>query len=133
MASIWTDDETVFFALADDDELSAARLPAPGGRVFSGYRDASGIEHESYSAACAYYGIETPEQLAAEAEAEAAEYAAELREIFESDCESMVAAGYAAALGAPWLNPLAEYLAACESGERVPGEALALADDEIPF
>jgi len=30
------------------------------------YRDASGIEHESYSDACRYYGADTPEDLAME-------------------------------------------------------------------
>jgi hypothetical protein len=34
------------------------------------YRDANGIEHESYTAACIYYGADTPESLAAEAQAE---------------------------------------------------------------
>jgi hypothetical protein len=36
-----------------------------------GYQDASGLEHESYEAACIYYGCDTPAQLAAEAAAEA--------------------------------------------------------------
>lgn len=30
------------------------------------YRDNSGIEHESYDAACHYYGVDTPDQIAAE-------------------------------------------------------------------
>ena len=41
------------------------------------YRDNSGIEHESYDAACHYYGVDTPAQLEEEgkwyAEIEAAE------------------------------------------------------------
>lgn len=31
------------------------------------YRDINGIEHESYSDACRYYGADTPEQAEAEA------------------------------------------------------------------
>jgi hypothetical protein len=38
-----------------------------------GYTDANGIQHESYSAACMYYGADTPEQI----EAECAYYAQE--------------------------------------------------------
>lgn len=34
--------------------------------VIYSYTDAAGIAHESYAAACVYYGIDTPEQLAAE-------------------------------------------------------------------
>jgi hypothetical protein len=30
------------------------------------YRDANGIDHESYDAACAYYGADSPAQAAAE-------------------------------------------------------------------
>lgn len=30
------------------------------------YRDNSGIEHESYEAACHYYGVDTPDQIEAE-------------------------------------------------------------------
>ena len=33
------------------------------------YIDNNGIEHESYAAACHYYGADSPEQIAAEAEA----------------------------------------------------------------
>lgn len=38
------------------------------------YRDANGIEHESYTAVCVYYGADTPESLAAEAQAEYDEF-----------------------------------------------------------
>lgn len=38
------------------------------------YCDANGIEHESYSAACVYYGADTPESLAAEAQADYDEF-----------------------------------------------------------
>lgn len=38
------------------------------------YRDASGLEHESYEAACIYYGADTPAQLEAEARAEHEEW-----------------------------------------------------------
>lgn len=41
-----------------------------------GYVDANGIEHESFSAACQYYGCDTPETLAYEAKQEFAEWAA---------------------------------------------------------
>ena len=34
------------------------------------YRDANGIEHEDYNAACEYYGADTPASLAAEDEYE---------------------------------------------------------------
>jgi hypothetical protein len=37
------------------------------------YRDANHIEHESYEAACHYYGADTPAQIAAEMEAQYAE------------------------------------------------------------
>jgi len=30
------------------------------------YQDANGIQHESYEAACIYYGADTPAQIAAE-------------------------------------------------------------------
>lgn len=43
------------------------------------YRDANGIEHESYTAACVYYGADTPEQLALEAAYDAAEEEADRR------------------------------------------------------
>jgi hypothetical protein len=38
------------------------------------YQDANGLCHESYEAACHYYGADTPAQLAAEAAAEAEEW-----------------------------------------------------------
>lgn len=38
------------------------------------YRDANGIEHESYNDACRYYGAETIESLAAEDRAQQEEY-----------------------------------------------------------
>lgn len=38
------------------------------------YEDANGIQHESYDAACHYYGADTPAQLAAEAAAEYEEW-----------------------------------------------------------
>lgn len=34
-----------------------------------GYRDNNGIEHESYTDACIYYGADTPEMLRAEQQA----------------------------------------------------------------
>lgn len=40
-----------------------------------GYVDASGIEHESFEAACVYYGCDTPSQLAYEAQCEHEEWA----------------------------------------------------------
>lgn len=38
------------------------------------YTDNSGIEHESYEAACHYYGADTPAQIAADEAAEANEF-----------------------------------------------------------
>ena len=38
------------------------------------YEDANHIQHESYEAACIYYGADTPSQLAAEAAAEYEEW-----------------------------------------------------------
>jgi hypothetical protein len=38
------------------------------------YEDANGIQHESYEAACRYYGADTPAQIAAEAAAEYEEW-----------------------------------------------------------
>ncbi len=66
MSSIFTSDEAVFLALADDDELHAAGYGHYAPRGGAGYRDNSGIEHESYDAACRYYGADTPEQCEAE-------------------------------------------------------------------
>jgi hypothetical protein len=53
------------------------------GRVWS-YRDASGIDHESYEAACIYYGADTPAQLEAEARYDAAEEAIEYQDAMEA-------------------------------------------------
>lgn len=41
---------------------------------FLTYTDANGISHASYSDACVYYGADTPEQLALEAEYEHEEW-----------------------------------------------------------
>ena len=49
------------------------------------YIDATGLEHESYEAACHYYGADTPAQVAAE-EAYHAELEAEEREAALDRC-----------------------------------------------
>ncbi len=49
-----------------------------------GYRDAGGVEHESFEAACIYYGADTPAQLDAEARWEAAEEAVVTQDAMEA-------------------------------------------------
>ena len=51
------------------------RIDEEYGIHYRTYRDANGVEHADYEAACAYYGADTPVQLAAEARWEAAEEA----------------------------------------------------------
>jgi hypothetical protein len=36
------------------------------GPFYRFYQDANGVQHESYEAACVYYGADTPDQVAAE-------------------------------------------------------------------
>ena len=53
-------------AYPPDDEDSFEEFFRTTAHVIS-YRDANGIEHESYEAACHYYGADTPAMLDAEA------------------------------------------------------------------
>jgi hypothetical protein len=46
------------YGLAWHEEAEMAR--------YAGYTDSSGIQHESYEAACIYYGADTPAQIEAE-------------------------------------------------------------------
>lgn len=45
-----------------------------------GYRDNSGIEHESHEAACDYYGADSPRALKAAADRTLAQYKADVLE-----------------------------------------------------
>ena len=92
------------------------------------YQDSSGIQHESYDAACAYYGVDSPAQLAAEDAAMKAEYRAEMEAkgyLFSADGNDMMAPDYAEELNDRKM-----------AGEVQPGAVFDVSmelDDDIPF